>query len=38
MADFEQAGYLVKVEEHAHAVGHCSVAIQPLNPVISGGL
>ncbi|MGI6576008.1 MAG: valine--tRNA ligase [bacterium] len=35
VADFEQAGYLVKVEEHAHAVGHCSRCDTTIEPLLS---
>ncbi|MGI6143917.1 MAG: valine--tRNA ligase [bacterium] len=35
VADFAREGYLVKVEEHHHAVGHCSRCNTTIEPLLS---
>ena len=35
VADLEAAGYLVKIEEHAHAVGHCQRCDTVVEPLVS---
>lgn len=35
VADLRQAGYLVRVEEHSHAVGHCQRCHTVVEPLIS---
>lgn len=35
LADLEQGGYLVKVEDHAHAVGHCYRCDTVVEPLVS---
>ena len=35
VADLEAAGFLVKVEEHAHAVGHCQRCDTVVEPLVS---
>ena len=35
VADFDREGYLVKVEDHLHAVGHCSRCDTTIEPLLS---
>ena len=35
VADLEAAGFLVKIEEHAHAVGHCQRCNTVVEPLVS---
>jgi len=35
VADLETAGFLVKIEEHAHAVGHCQRCDTVVEPLVS---
>ncbi len=35
VADLEEAGYLVKVEEHQHSVGHCQRCHTVVEPLVS---
>ncbi len=35
VADLEAAGYLVKIDEHAHAVGHCQRCNTVVEPLVS---
>ncbi|HWR28262.1 MAG TPA: valine--tRNA ligase [Negativicutes bacterium] len=35
VADMEAAGYLVKIDEHAHAVGHCQRCNTVVEPLVS---
>lgn len=35
LADFEAQGWLVKIEDHAHAVGHCSRCDTVIEPLMS---
>ena len=35
VADLEAAGYLVKIEEHTHAVGHCQRCDTVIEPLVS---
>jgi valyl-tRNA synthetase len=35
VADLEEQGYLLKIEEHRHAVGHCQRCDTVIEPLIS---